>query len=243
MASTASRGEPVGYLPTWAQQQAWPGLPVDYLGNEILFQPPDDTVVPQQVEGAIESEPSLPAKMRGKRKDSVSKRSAASRPRRTSKSSSVSASTDRLNIVENDSSADTKGARLWKREVDLMKNRQAAARCRRRQKGHTEELSEHARGLAATNTYLKDSAALLKATLLDLKSECLKHTECDCHNIRRYLVLDVDRIVAHGNQHSPQSSNSETWTTSSPRSNLDSDVKAALQALPPHAHRISGSTS
>lgn len=88
-----------------------------------------------------------------------------------------------------------------------MMNRQAAARCRLRQEEKTNGLQEHARELVTTQTYLKDSAALPKATLLDLKSDCLKHAECDCNNIRQYLVQSVDRIVSYV---SPQDSGNQT---------------------------------
>lgn len=87
---------------------------------------------------------------------------------------------------ENDSDGE------MKRERFLERNRVAASKCRQKKKHWTNGLEAHARELAAANAQLNAHALSLKEEVLYLKSECLKHTDCDCSRIREYL----DRSIA-----------------------------------------------
>ncbi|KAF2104254.1 hypothetical protein NA57DRAFT_70470 [Rhizodiscina lignyota] len=125
------------------------------------------------------------------RRTSRSKRgSGGRRDSKSSDTSRKSRATVKKEGDPNDGGLDTK----QKRELDLWKNRQAAARCRQKQKEKTDELQAHARQLAAENAMLKESATTLKSQLLDLKTEGLKHTDCDCDGIRRFLIQGLDTL-------------------------------------------------
>lgn len=75
-----------------------------------------------------------------------------------------------------------------KRNQFLERNRIAASKCRRKKKEWTANLEQRARELQASKTSLGMLVTSLREELLYLKGEALKHTTCDCNNIREYLA-------------------------------------------------------
>jgi len=87
-----------------------------------------------------------------------------------------------------------------KREKFLERNRIAASKCRQKKKEWTNNLEQRARELTQERATLTSYVASLKDELLYLKGECLKHTDCNCVDIRRYLTS----AVAHMTTTSPE---------------------------------------
>ena len=122
-----------------------------------------------------------------------------------------------------------------KRERFLERNRVAASKCRQKKKEWTESLEDDERQQKALNSYLTRYVTQLKEELLFLKSECLKHGDCDCVAIREHmrntipfmvrpsLPLYDNRPFQHGDNRSSMSSISDVTgslsaTSSRPRS-------------------------
>lgn len=76
-----------------------------------------------------------------------------------------------------------------KREKFLERNRMAASKCRQKKKEWENNLETRARELTAEKAHLSAHVASLKAELLYLMGECLKHTGCNCTKIREYLMV------------------------------------------------------
>ena len=92
-----------------------------------------------------------------------------------------------------------------KRSQFLKRNRVAASKCRQKKKDWTSDLETRARELQGS----KDSMALLvsslKEELLYLQEETLKHTTCDCVEIRNYLARQAGSPFLHTNYGYPWS--------------------------------------
>lgn len=78
-----------------------------------------------------------------------------------------------------------------KREKFLERNRIAASKCRQKKKEYITGLEDRARELTSTRTHLQAYVAALKEEILVLKSEMLKHTDCECVTIRDYLKREA----------------------------------------------------
>lgn len=76
------------------------------------------------------------------------------------------------------------------RRRDLDRN--TAERFRENQKRRENDLNARAQMLQIDNSYLKDISMTLRHEIINLKTECLKHIDCDNGGIRRYLSLHVD---------------------------------------------------
>jgi len=77
------------------------------------------------------------------------------------------------------------------RQKFLERNRLAATKCRQKKKAWTNDLEDRARTLTAERTYLKAVECSLRQEILDLKSRCLQHVDCNCQAIRAYLSSTV----------------------------------------------------
>ena len=82
-----------------------------------------------------------------------------------------------------------------KRERFLERNRVAASKCRQKKKEWTESLEDDERQQKALNSYLTRYVTQLKEELLFLKSECLKHSDCDCVAIREHMRNTIPFMV------------------------------------------------
>jgi hypothetical protein len=81
-----------------------------------------------------------------------------------------------------------------KHEQFLASNREAASKCRQKQKEWVQELEQKARDLCSQKDKLTTYVAVLKNELLMLKCKCLEHAECDCHGIRDFLKKTVSTM-------------------------------------------------
>ncbi|KAK3064827.1 hypothetical protein LTS18_003584 [Coniosporium uncinatum] len=77
------------------------------------------------------------------------------------------------------------------RQKFLERNRLAATKCRQKKKAWTNGLEDRARNLTAERTYLKAMECQLRQEILELKSRCLEHADCNCQAIRNYLNSTV----------------------------------------------------
>lgn len=86
------------------------------------------------------------------------------------------------------------------RAIYLEKNRQAASKCRTKQKRQQEDLVEAAREVERKNKVLKSEIELLKSDLRDLMNLVGEHHECPDGRLRRYVQLEADRLAAQGDR-------------------------------------------
>ena len=93
-----------------------------------------------------------------------------------------------------------------KRSQFLERNRVAASKCRQKKKEWTSNLETRARELQGNKNSMALLVASLREELLYLKGEALKHTTCDCTQIRNYLARQAGSPFLHtgyGYPHSP----------------------------------------
>lgn len=74
------------------------------------------------------------------------------------------------------------------RQSHLEKNRVAAHKCRQRKKEYIGGLETRAREYSAKNKALKDSVAILREEVLQLKNEVLRHAGCNFWAVDEYLA-------------------------------------------------------
>jgi hypothetical protein len=85
--------------------------------------------------------------------------------------------------------------RQQQHQRNRQKNRLAAAKCRERTKNHTDDLRRRERELSAKKRFLTACAAELKGEVLALKHEILKHGDCDCEYIKKYISAAAGQIA------------------------------------------------
>lgn len=71
----------------------------------------------------------------------------------------------------------------------------AASKCRQKKKAWMQQLEESARTAQTNSRVLHQTVGLLKNELLILKGELLRHHDCDCSNIKAYLMREADKVV------------------------------------------------
>jgi cyclic AMP-dependent transcription factor ATF-2 len=84
------------------------------------------------------------------------------------------------------------------RAIYLEKNRQAASRCRTKQKRQHDELVETAQEAERKNKVLKVEVELLKSDLRDLMELVERHNECPDGRLRTYVQREGDRLCTRG---------------------------------------------
>ena len=82
-----------------------------------------------------------------------------------------------------------------RRNKFLERNRLAASKCRQKKKEWSNDLEDQARRLQGEKDGLSSLANLLKEEILWLKGEMLKHSTCDCTQVRSYLKEQVGTIA------------------------------------------------
>ncbi|KAF1990017.1 hypothetical protein K402DRAFT_418115 [Aulographum hederae CBS 113979] len=85
-----------------------------------------------------------------------------------------------------------------KRQKFLERNRVAASKCRDKKKRYTSDLENQQRHLVAEKNALKSAEAALKEELLQLKTACLAHTDCNCVQIRDYMTSSLKHVQPTG---------------------------------------------
>lgn len=93
-----------------------------------------------------------------------------------------------------------------KRQLHLKRNRKAAERCREKRRRHEEELQSLVHALEMNNAKLRSDATSLQNEMIGLKTECLKHFECNCSGIRNYLVDNAKTSASASTGHMSPSS-------------------------------------
>ncbi|KAK8055102.1 hypothetical protein PG993_000329 [Apiospora rasikravindrae] len=79
-------------------------------------------------------------------------------------------------------------------DLSREKNRIAASKCRRKKKDEERVLEDRRRMLQVQNTILVDSAMSLRAEVLQLKHEILRHGTCDFQPINSYIATAAARV-------------------------------------------------
>ncbi|KAJ4364450.1 hypothetical protein N0V83_009044 [Neocucurbitaria cava] len=82
------------------------------------------------------------------------------------------------------------------RAIYLAKNRQAASKCRGKQKRHQEELVELAREVERKNKDLRAEVEVLKCALRDLMNTVAQHNGCSDKRLTAYVQREADRLAA-----------------------------------------------
>lgn len=81
------------------------------------------------------------------------------------------------------------------RAVYLEKNREAASKCRSKQKRQQAELVETARDVERRNVALKAEVEMLRSALLDLVEFMCKHVDCGDARLRAYIQRRADQLA------------------------------------------------
>ncbi|KAK8020081.1 hypothetical protein PG990_005219 [Apiospora arundinis] len=79
-------------------------------------------------------------------------------------------------------------------DLSREKNRVAASKCRRKKKDEERVLEDRRRMLQVQNAILVDSATSLRAEVLSLKHEILRHGTCDFQPINSYIATAAARV-------------------------------------------------
>ncbi|KAK8013751.1 Basic leucine zipper (bZIP) transcription factor atfB [Apiospora marii] len=79
-------------------------------------------------------------------------------------------------------------------DISREKNCVAASKCRRKKKNEEHALEERRRMLHTQNAILVDSVASLRAEVLSLKHEILRHGACDFQPINSYISIAAARV-------------------------------------------------
>ncbi|KAK8050221.1 hypothetical protein PG994_011951 [Apiospora phragmitis] len=79
-------------------------------------------------------------------------------------------------------------------DLSREKNRIAASKCRRKKKDEERVLEDRQRMLQVQNAILVDSATSLRAEVLQLKHEILRHGTCDFQPINSYIATAAARV-------------------------------------------------
>ncbi|KAG7409287.1 hypothetical protein ACKAV7_011584 [Fusarium commune] len=113
--------------------------------------------------------------------------------------------------------SDKKNARMTKTELNneekkhymkiLERNRRAAANCRARKQEQQDKLNAEVEKLRDRHKELSASCNELRETAYQLKLELLKHGDCDCSLIQRYIASEaVNSVETRISKQSPSSS-------------------------------------
>lgn len=100
-----------------------------------------------------------------------------------------------------------------KRDLFLARNRQAATRCRIKKKEWQSNLQARAESMNIHKQALENEAFQLRNELVYLKNICLRHTDCDCRDLRRYIQQAVSQqrpvsslyVESESSSHEPRS--------------------------------------
>jgi len=75
------------------------------------------------------------------------------------------------------------------------RNRIAAVKCRLKKKIQVSRLAEDERKAEEENAYLSSQVSELKEEVLSLKSEILRHAQCDCPLIDAYISNQASHVL------------------------------------------------
>ena len=84
------------------------------------------------------------------------------------------------------------------RAIYLEKNRQAASKCRNKQKRQQEELVEEARDIERRNKLLKVEVDMLRGGIRELMNVVAQHADCPDSRLQLYVQREADRLATGG---------------------------------------------
>jgi hypothetical protein len=123
-----------------------------------------------------------------------------------------------------------KGASFGKEKDDRIKverHRRAAAKCRERKRDLVNALNSEIKELRDRQQQLSLSYNQLRSEAVRLKAEVLRHGDCDCDFIRRYISAEANRTVERAERHGDCSSGSKRLPTQT-LTNLDSSIGVTM---------------
>ncbi|KAI6779319.1 uncharacterized protein J7T54_000417 [Emericellopsis cladophorae] len=77
----------------------------------------------------------------------------------------------------------------------LERNRLAATKCRNRKRDETKDLEAQEQEAQERNRHLSATVAQLRTDLVDLKTQLLRHTDCQCTVIQKYIAHHAEKAV------------------------------------------------
>lgn len=92
------------------------------------------------------------------------------------------------------SSTDNSGC-TQQTELRRQRNRIAASKCRRKSKQKNDIMLERERELEQRHNALKSCVDSLKAEVLDLREEVLKHANCDNEPIQNHITQSIQTVM------------------------------------------------
>ncbi len=84
-----------------------------------------------------------------------------------------------------------------KRSKFLERNRVAASKCRQKKKEWTQNLENRARELQKNNNQLRMVVDSCRQEVLFLKGELLKHSQCECESIQKFMKSGASNFADH----------------------------------------------
>jgi len=148
--------------------------------------------IPLPSDEYLSPKPSSTSTSQGSDQEASSKKSEQSGEGTSSRKKSARRARNGYKPALGDEESDSEGDK--KRVKFLERNRAAASKSRRKRKDMEDILEARARELSESNSRLSASLLLLRGEVLELKSECLKHTNCNCQAIRNYMTRDVANL-------------------------------------------------
>ncbi|KFA63939.1 hypothetical protein S40285_03747 [Stachybotrys chlorohalonatus IBT 40285] len=103
----------------------------------------------------------------------------------------------------------------------LERNRVAATKCRLRKRDEASALASREQTVEDQNRYLSSCFDSLMSEVLQLKTELLRHTDCGCVLIQRYIAHEAKKTVENMTGVSEQSSQWSDPITTSSRGSVD----------------------
>lgn len=99
-------------------------------------------------------------------------------------------------------SSSSSSSKKTQTQRDREQNRAAATKCRAKTKAAINKLEEDERYASEQRAYLAAVADRLRSEVLFLKSELLRHSDCDCVLIQQYLAR-MARLISQGSDEEP----------------------------------------
>ncbi|WJG35838.1 uncharacterized protein FOBCDRAFT_262754 [Fusarium oxysporum Fo47] len=97
-------------------------------------------------------------------------------------------------------------------EVNILgRNRRAAARCRDRKRDLADALNSEMEELRDRHQQLSSCYNQLRSEVIQLKTEVLRHGDCGCDFIRRYISAEANRTVEMLTRHDHSPGGSGIW--------------------------------
>ncbi|PLB49748.1 hypothetical protein P170DRAFT_437264 [Aspergillus steynii IBT 23096] len=217
-------------LPSLANTVDWPlsdTLPTPPPIPSWAIKPdPDGLNPPSQQQKSLCIDPSLQPSS----KPSPST-TASTKPPRSASSSTPTSSSASSQTPPSQSKSQISKDRL-KRENFLARNRMAASKCRQKKKKHNKALENEYERVAREKKLLQTEADYLRAQVLQLKDELLRHSQCEDASIKGHLNKMVTQVAMTRKSDTFIDINS-LLTTSEEEGSVDADSPLLQEVMEP----------